>query len=182
MLSACDNPPATFPDNTPIAAMRGTWWVAHTKARQEKAFAHDLMRKRVSYFLPLVERMRVIKGRKFRPLIPLFPSYVFVCADDSERLGLLRGNRLAGTIRVPDQAGLCRELAGIQQALAAGAAMPPCAVAKKGQRCRVIAGPFEGIEGTVARANGETRLVLAVRSLAQAVYLEIEADLLEPVT
>lgn len=182
MLSAVDNPPVTFPSETPIAAMRGTWWVAHTKARQEKAFAHDLMRKGVSYFLPLVERVRVIKGRKFRPLIPLFPSYVFVCADDGERFGLLRGNRLAGTISVADQAGLCRELTDIQKALAAGAPMSPCAVAKRGQQCRVTAGPFEGIEGTVARSNGSTRLILAVRSVGQAVYLDIEADLLEPIT
>jgi len=182
MLSVADNPPITFPDNTPVAAMRGTWWVAHTKARQEKAFAHDLMRKGVSYFLPLVERVRVIKGRKFRPLIPLFPSYVFVCLTDSERFGLFRGNRLAGTISVADQAGLCRELDGIQKAIAAGAPMQSCPTPKRGQRCRIVAGPFEGIEGAVARKNGSTRLILEVRSVGQAVYLDIEADLLELLT
>lgn len=181
MLSAAENPSVTFPADACVAGMKGTWWVAHTKARQEKAFAHDLACKGISYFLPLMEQVRVIRGRKFRPLIPLFPSYVFVCGSDDDRLASFRGNRLAGTIAVPDQATLVRELAQIQKALDAGAPMAPCAFARKGRRCRVVSGPFMGVEGIIARDGGSTRLVLAIESLGQAVHLEIEAGLLEPV-
>jgi hypothetical protein len=33
--------------------LEGQWWVAHTRARNEKAFARDLERMRILSYLPL---------------------------------------------------------------------------------------------------------------------------------
>lgn len=179
MLSREENPEATFPPGTSVSDMSGTWWVARTKARQEKALARDLAARQVGYFLPMVERVKVIRGRKFRPMIPLFPSYVFVCGSDDSRLVALRGGRIAGTFQVTDQPTLIRELAHVQQALSSGADVALCPVARKGRRCRVTSGPFEGIEGIVVRRKGGRRLVLNVQGLGKAVDLEVDEGLLE---
>jgi transcription antitermination factor NusG len=50
-----------------------------------------------------------------------------------------------------------------------------------GQRCRVTAGPFAGIEGIVSRHGGATQIILEVSVLAQGAALEIDADLVEPI-
>ena len=181
MLKLSDNPSTTFPDGTSVSAMPGIWWVAHTKSRQEKAFARELQGKGISYFLPLVEKVTIIRGRKFRPLMPLFPGYVFACGDAESRLRMFTGNRIARTIPVADQARLVGELTQIQKALEAEATFDPWPYLHEGRRCRVTAGPFIGIEGTIARRSDVTRLVLSISLLGQSVALEIDASLLEPV-
>ena len=81
MLAFADNPPVLSPGVRGVAERRGRWWVAHTKARCEKAFAGDLLPGRVAYFLPMTERASVSGGRKRRGMMPLFPSYVFFCGE-----------------------------------------------------------------------------------------------------
>jgi len=77
MLKISENPPILPPEVKTVSELTGQWWVAHTKSRFEKAFAWDLLRRGIGYFLPLVERVRVSGGRHRRVLAPLFPSYVF---------------------------------------------------------------------------------------------------------
>ncbi|MHC4587373.1 MAG: KOW motif-containing protein, partial [Planctomycetota bacterium] len=50
---------------------------------------------------------------------------------------------------------------------------------KKGQRCRVIAGPLMGLEGIVVRSNNAVRLVLQIDMLGQAASVEIDVDMIE---
>jgi len=169
----------TFPEGSSIGQFDGTWWVAHTRARQEKAFARDLVRRQIRYFLPLVEKTTVIRGRKFTVPTCLFSSYVFVCSSEDERVDALKGNRLAGGIRVADQAKLARELRAIQKALSSRARLDPWPYLVRGRRCRITAGPFAGIEGIVSRRKGTTHVVLSVESLGRAVALEVDAALVE---
>ena len=179
MMRREDNPDVTYPAATPVSAMQGRWWVAHTKSRQEKALAQDLGRLGISYFLPLVERVRFRSGRRYEPLMALFPGYVFVCGDDEDRERTFRGNRVASTLRVEDQTQLIRELAEIQKAVEAEAPMDIYPGMVRGRRCRVVGGPFAGIEGKVMVRKDVERLVLSVGALGQAVALEIDASCLE---
>ncbi|KKL21894.1 hypothetical protein LCGC14_2440880 [marine sediment metagenome] len=166
---------------TSVAEMQGTWWVAHTKARFEKAFAWDMHRKGIGYFLPMIERVRVSGGRKRWGMAPLFPSYVFICGSVEDRYTAMTTNRLCQTIEVPDQPGLAEELRFFEQALAGEAELDPYPFAVVGRRCRVIAGPMIGLEGTVVRRDKLARLVLEVSVLGQRASLEIDCDLLEPI-
>ena len=53
MLKVSENPPITWPEAESIRDFQGEWWVVHTKSRNEKALAHDLIRKNMCYFLPV---------------------------------------------------------------------------------------------------------------------------------
>jgi hypothetical protein len=179
MLSIADNPPPRWPAG-PLADSAGRWWVAHTKARFEKAFAFDLLARRIPYFLPMAERTRVTGGRKRRAMTPLFSGYVFFRGGPDERHRALATDRLCQVIEVADQPRLSRELADLDRALGAGAALDPYPFAAVGRRCRVVAGPFEGLEGIVVRRDHSARLVIEVGMLGQGAAMEIDADLLEP--
>ena len=179
MLKASDNPPLTWPEGAVISSFAGTWWVAHTKSRNEKALAQDLIARNISYFLPMTWHLRVQKGRKLRVLLPLFSGYLFFCGDENHRLQTLQTNRVAGIIEVADQQKLLRQLQQIEQAILAGAPLEPHAHIKEGQKCRVKAGSLLGLQGIVVKAKNRSRLVLQVDMLGQAASVEIDTDLLE---
>jgi transcription antitermination factor NusG len=181
MLKFADNPPILPPYASAVRAMKGRWWIAHTKARFEKAFAFDLLRRETGYFLPLIERVKVSGGKKRRVMLPLFPSYVFFCGTAEDRYAALATNRLCRVIETIDQEGLLTELSALELALAGKAMLDPYPFAAVGKKCRVRNGPFEGIEGTVIERDGSARLVLQVKILGQGASMEIDADLLEPV-
>lgn len=179
MLKISDNPPMTWPEAESVSEFTGVWWVAHTKSRNEKALAHDLMRRDISYFLPMCWKVRRKSRRTIRSLLPLFAGYLFCCGSDNDRLELLRTDRVANVIEVKDQEKLVRELLQIEQALKAGAPLIPHKYVKTGQKCRVTAGPLLGLEGIVTQTRGAMRLVLQVDMLGQAASVEIDMDMIE---
>jgi transcription antitermination factor NusG len=179
VLKLSENPPIAWPQGSQISDFAGTWWVAHTKSRNEKALAWQMQKKDISYFLPMTKKVYRRRGRTFRSLLPLFTGYVFFCGDEEERVEVLRTNRVANIIEVKDQPQLVAELTPIQLALDEGQQLLPHKYIKAGQRCRVIAGPLVGTEGIVIRAGERTRLVLQVDMLGQATSVEIAIDMIE---
>jgi len=179
LLKASENPPIIWPQDATIRQIAGLWWVAHTKSRNEKALAQDLLAHNIGYFLPMTWKAHRHSRRTIRSLLPLFSGYLFFCGGETERVELLRTNRVANVITVNDQNTLINELAQIEQALRAGAPLVPDKYIKVGQRCRVIAGPLMGLAGIVVQVRNVTRLVLQVDILGQAASVEIDIDLLE---
>ncbi len=179
MLKVSENPPTTWPDAESISDFTGTWWVAHTKSRNEKALAHDLINRSISYFLPMSWKVRRKSRRTVKSLLPLFSGYLFCCGKENDRVELLRTDRVANVIEVTDQEKLVSELLQIEQALRAGAPLTPHKYIKAGQKCRVTAGPLLGLEGVVTQTRGAIRLVLQVDMLGQAASVEIDTDMIE---
>lgn len=181
MLKINENPPLIWPPADSIQQYTGLWWVAHTKSRNEKALAQDLMAKNISYFLPMTWRVHHHSHRTIKSLLPLFTGYLFFCGNESERVELLKTNRVANLIEVKDQEHLVHELVRFDQALRAGAPLTPHKYLYKGQWCRVIAGPLLGLEGIIVQTKGDTRLVLQINLLGQAASVEIDIDMVEPI-
>ncbi|MHC4159719.1 MAG: transcription termination/antitermination protein NusG [Planctomycetota bacterium] len=179
LLKLSENPPVAWPEEKSICDFEGLWWVAHTKSRNEKALAHDLVGRSISYFLPMSWRVRRRRGRKIRSLLPLFGGYLFFCGDENQRVEVLRTNRVANLIAVMNQQKLLSELMQIEHALRTGAPLAPHRYVKVGQHCRVIAGPLTDLQGIVVRARNTTRLVLQIDMLGQATSVEVDADMIE---
>jgi len=179
LLKVSENPPVIWPDVKSIRDFSGLWWVAHTKSRNEKALAHDLIGKNISYFLPMTWQVRRQSHRTIRSLLPLFGGYLFFCGQEGQRIELLRTNRVANLIDVKDQQKLVDELVQIEQAIRAGAPLAPHKYIRKGQLCRVIAGPLLGLEGIIVQTKNATRLVLQINMLGQAASVEIDIDMIE---
>lgn len=181
MLKVSDNPPILWPKHKTIADFEGSWRVAHTKARNEKALAWQLVKQDVPYFLPMHWKVAKKRGRTFRSLLPLFPGYLFFCGGEDERLTVLKTNRTANILEVDDQKRLIHELLPIETLLKLGKPVLPHEYVTVGQRCRVTAGPLMGTEGIVTETPKETRLILQVDMLGQAASVEIGADMIEKI-
>lgn len=180
MLALHENPPIAYPQDSCLDEITGRWWVAHTRANHEKALAFDLLERGIAYFLPMVEKTRLIRRRRFRSLSPIFPGYLFFAGDDEARYQALNTHRIAHALDVADQQRLIEELSQIERALASRTRLDPFPYLKKGKRCRIRSGPLQGIEGVVLSRRGITHLVLQVELLGQAVATQIDPSLVEP--
>lgn len=181
MLKVSENPPLVWPEDRSIADFKGDWWVAHTKSRNEKALAVQLVKKDIPYFLPMHWKVSKSRGRTIRSLLPLFPGYLFFCGDDDARLEVLKTNRTANILLVDNQRRLIEELVPIETLLTLGKTVLPHDYVKVGQKCKVTAGPLMGTEGIVVETPKETRLVLQVDMLGQAASVEIATDMIEKI-
>lgn len=181
MLKEIENPPIIWPEQKSVDQFEGTWWVAHTRSRNEKALAWQLANHGVQYFLPMSWKVSRKKQRTIRSLLPIFPGYLFFCGEENHRLEVLKTNRVAGLIPVHDQAQLVAELKPIETVLRAGENLLPHDYLKAGQKCRVIAGPLMGTEGIVEVTPKGSRLILQVDMLGQAASVEIDMDMVEKI-
>ena len=179
MLKESENPPLEWPENTSVREFTGTWWVAHTKSRNEKALAWQMARKQIHYFLPMARKVTKKSGRTIRSLLPLFTGYIFFCGSEDQRLEVLQTNRVANLIEVLDLEALVDDLAPIQTVLQQGQPVQPHNYIKAGQKCRVLAGPLMGTEGIVEKTGDAARLVLQIEMLGQATSVEIALDMIE---
>ena len=164
-----------------VAALQGDWWVVHTKSRFEKALGFDLLAKDIAYYLPMVQRVKMSGGRKRRLMMPLFPSYLFLCGSDHDRYTAMTTKRVCQIIPVINRDEFVSEISAIEQALARDAYLEMCPLPPVGKRCRVKAGAFMGIEGTVVQHGQRSAIILHISILGRGASLEIDTDLIESV-
>jgi len=97
------------------------------------------------------------------------------------RSNIFKTRHVAKIISVPDQDSLFTELVQIEKALLVNAPIEPFPFLKKGNRVRILSGPFKDIEGIVSRRRNKYRVVLNVTFIGRAVSLEIDVDMVEPI-
>ncbi len=165
-----------------IGMFEGSWWVAHTKARQEKALAGSLRDLGVGYYLPMLLHETFSGGRKRKQWRPLFASYVFFVGGEAERYQTMCTHRVAAVLPVLDQAQFKSEVLALEAAIDSGQTLRLYPQMEVGQRCRVTAGPMQGYEGTVLQLGRMSRVVLFISMLGRGAELEIHRDHLEVVT
>jgi len=184
-IAAHENPPICFPETLFSAPNQDesdkVWWIARTKSRQEKALAWDLAARKTEYFLPLVSKPQKSRGRMRASIVPLFNGYMFFKGSLLDRQNALQTGRVAQVLEVDDQQGLLSELSQIALAASEKISLELCDFVKRGQRVRIIAGPFKGLEGVVNKQKNRTRLLLTVAAIKQAAAIEISLDQAQPI-
>jgi transcriptional antiterminator RfaH len=169
--------PVTFDDEL----LDRRWWAVYTKSRQEKALARHLIGHQVPFYLPLIPKDNIIRGRRVRSHVPLFSGYIFLYGSDEERVTTLTTNRISRILPVPDQDQLRHDLANVHALIDRNA---PLAVERRltpGDDVRIKTGSLRGLEGVVVKRHGKTRLLVAVNYLQQGVSVEIDDCALEPI-
>jgi transcription antitermination factor NusG len=152
------------------------WFALCTLPRHEKRVADLIAQRQVELFLPLYQQERQWKKRP--PVIldlPLFPTYLFVRIQHSERGSVLS---VPGVLSL---VGNGRQPLPIPEAeiehLRAGMGMrsaEPQPYLAVGERVRVTGGPLAGYEGLLIRKNNELRVVISVERIQQSISVEVD--------
>ena len=156
------------------------WWVLHTKPRQEKSLARQLLQAKVPFYLPLVPRRTLVRGRPLEAHVPLFPGYLFLLADRDERVVALASNRVVQSLPVHDQPRLWSDLRQVERLLSLGAPVHAEASLAPGTPVEITTGPLAGLCGTVVRCASGRRFVVRVDFIQQGASVLLEDCALLP--
>ena len=155
-----------------------SWFAVHTKARHEKKTDRALAEKDVETFLPLREVMSQWKDRKKKVLLPLFPGYLFVNIDPSDRYTVLNTNgvvRILGNNGVPVPVSP-EEIEATKRLIETGIKYEPFPYGIVGREVELIRGPLEGVMGRILRTKGAYRLILSVHLIGRSVSVEVDLN------
>jgi transcription antitermination factor NusG len=155
------------------------WYVLYVKSRCEKKVASYCENISVNYYLPLRIKKSVYQRRYIEFTNPLFPGYIFVQFGVAQKAELFKSNRIVNILNVHNQEQLINELKQVKAVLEINPFLSSCSALKKGDRVRIIAGPFRGFEGVVKRFKGKVEVVLNVEMIGRGVRLETSMDAIE---
>ena len=156
----------------------------YVRSRHEKNVYSTLLDKGIDAALPMRTVVREWSDRKKKVQLPLFRGYVFVNIDiNIDNLNVLQTLGVVKFIgirnkpsRIPDE-----QIHWMRMLVAKSATVRAEKEILLGQRVRVAAGPFKGIEGVVKRVGSRSRLVVLIESIMQAVSIEINPNYLEKI-
>jgi transcription antitermination factor NusG len=171
--------PETLLDEVVCEPSERRWWVLYTKARQEKVVSRALLSYQIPFYLPLVKKTFVRRGRRLTSHIPLFSGYVFLYGSEEDRVRSLTTNRISRVLAVDDVDRFLHELRQLRRLIASNAPLTVESRLVPGDRVRVRHGPLAGLEGTVLTRRGRTRLLVSIDFLQRGASVEIDDFLLE---
>lgn len=157
------------------------WWAVQTKARQEKSLARELLSYEIPFYLPLVRKYSTSRGKRVCSHLPFFSGYIFLYADEFDRVRSLTTNRIAQLLPVMDQESLRQDLWQLNRLIDSDAPLTFEQRLEPGQRVKIKNGLMRGVIGTLICRRGETKLLVAIDFLQQGASLEIDDYQLEPV-
>ena len=157
------------------------WWVVYTKPRQVKAFARDLYRRKIAFYLPLVKTQLKYGRRRVESYSPLFGDYVFLFGSQEACEDTPATNRIVRILPVGDPKRLQRELRNLHELISLDMSLTVENRLPRGKRVRVCIGPLTGVEGIVLQRRGGCRLVVSVDFLQRGASVEIDEFMLEPI-
>jgi len=160
------------------------WFAVFTTSHHEKRVLQHLRERQIESFLPLYRTVRRRTNRcKVALELPLFPNYLFVQIERSQRARVLA---VPGILSI---VGTGREPAPLPdfevEALRSGLQLrkiEPHPYLTVGERARIKAGALAGLEGVLLRKKNDLRVVLTLDQIMRSVAVEVDADDLEPVS
>jgi transcription antitermination factor NusG len=173
----------SIPGLMPSGAQPPRWFALYTASRHEKRVAQHLSQREIEFYLPLYKSKRKWSdGSRVTLDLPLFPGYLFIHIQRSERSRVLG---VPGALTVVGGTG--GEPAWLPDAtidaLRSGLETRPARphpLLTAGQRVRIRSGALTGFEGIVTRNKNSFRVVLTVEHIMQSYAVEVALEDLEP--
>jgi len=141
------------------------WYALHTRSRHEKQVNSRLQ-----------EKGRKWSDRYKKVSIPLFSCYVFVKICLRDRLSVLQTEGVVSLVSfsgipapIPD-----RQIESLQMIVEKQLYVSPADYFTAGQRVRVIQGPLKGLEGTLMQVKNQSKLIIGIDGIKQAISVEID--------
>jgi transcription antitermination factor NusG len=187
MTMSSESPNSPLTDERACAQLRTgprferNWYAVFTVPQNEKSAARHLALRDVETFLPTYETVRVWKNRqRMKIILPLFPSYLFVHINQSERGHVLQS---PGVLHIVGSGPRCVPLDDAEMEFLRmgmhGRKIEPFRELVVGERVRIKSGVMRGLVGTLVRKSISLRFVLTLNLINQHASVEVDADTLE---
>ena len=154
-----------------------SWYVVHTKIRQEALAMTNLNRQGFECYMPMLKMEKMRRHKATLVEEPMFPRYLFIRLDTSvsgpswspirSTLGVSQLVRFGGQPAVVDSKLI--ELLRTREQVG-----QPERLFKAGEKVVVADGPFAGIEAIFKTADAESRSMILLDMLSKPVAMRIE--------
>lgn len=179
-MATCPVSSPAYPSMAPFGAETANaqlhWHAVYTCSRHEKTIARHFEERGITCFLPLYQAIHRWNKRCSRVSLPLFPGYVFVRVNSSDRSLPLRVPGVLHYVGLGTAPCIIEdeEIEGLQKILINAKEVGPHPYLSAGQRVQIAAGPLAGLSGVIQRTKAGNRFVVSVETLKQSIAIEIE--------
>jgi transcription antitermination factor NusG len=152
--------------------------VGCTQARSEKRVSKALTDLFIENYLPLYKSMRQWSDRKKRVTLPLFPGYIFIRADESERTKAFLVKEFVKFITFDGKPAIltAQEIETVKQLESLDAQAMDCSMIVPGVKVDIVSGHLNGLKGTLMRKDGQNRVVIEIKALRRVVSVSLPAS------
>ncbi len=189
--AAPESPPATPPALTVIssgepatfstkssALSTESWYLVHTKPRQEDVALTNLQRQGYECYLPQMRIERIRRRKVEIATEPMFPRYLFIRLDSSDQGK--SWSPIRSTLGVSQLVHFGARAAKVDDALVdllrqREQTMPLDAMFHSGDSVVITDGPFAGIEAIYQTAEAERRAFILLEILSKPVPMQIDS-------
>jgi transcription antitermination factor NusG len=152
------------------------WYALYTRPNFEKRVDRELQRTGLQPYLPLRPMLRQWSDRKKWIEMPLFSCYVFVKADEKERLLALTPE---GVVRMLGHHGRPSvipefEITMVKKMLAHDFDPEPIPHVVPGDMLEITSGPLAGLRGVLRSIQGRQRFIIAFEGIGQSVAINVD--------
>ncbi len=155
-----------------------SWYLVHTKPRQEDVALANLERQGYECYLPQMRIERVRRRKAGVATEPMFPRYLFIRLDSSDQGK--SWSPIRSTLGVSQLVHFGARAAKVDDTLVhllrqRERALPTEAMFQSGDSVVIADGPFAGIEAIYQTADAERRAFILLEILAKPVSMHIDA-------
>ena len=154
------------------------WFALYTKPRHEFKAALQLESEEISYYLPVIKRLKQWSDRKKKITEPLLRSYIFIFADEKERYLSLQQLSIVRCIFdngrpavIPEwQIDNLRKFLNKEVDIVVHSGIVP------GAKVKILDGPFEGVIGVIKREVKGRSIAINIYLLNRSVLAQISKN------
>jgi transcriptional antiterminator RfaH len=154
-----------------------SWYLVHTKLRQEDVALANLQRQGYACYLPQMRIERIRRRKAEVATEPMFPRYLFIRLDSSDQGK--SWSPIRSTLGVSQLVHFGARAAKVDDALVdllrqREQAMPLDAMFHSGDSVIITDGPFAGIEAIYQMADADRRAFILLEILSKPVSMQID--------
>jgi transcription antitermination factor NusG len=164
--------------NTGARVVKRYWFALYTKPRSEFKAAEQIKSIDVEYYLPSIVKIRQWSDRKKKITEPLLKGYIFIFANEKERILSLEQYSVVRCISERGQPARIPEwqIDNLKKMLTNQSEFYVREGLVRGVKVKIKEGPFEGVIGTFQEIDNEKTIAVSIDLLNRSVIAHLPRE------
>lgn len=151
------------------------WYAVYTRPRAEFKAAEQLKDSGIEFYMPVVTRVKKWSDRKKKVTEPVIRSYIFIFADEKERVKALENYSVVRCVFDAGKPAVIPEwqINNLKKMLEVSSDVIVKSGLVPGVKVRILNGPFAGVEGIYSGEDNEKTLAVTINLLNRSIIAQL---------
>ena len=157
------------------------WIAVYTKSRHEQVVVNELNKINIKSYCPMFKERRQWSDRKKWVNFPLFRSYVFANIELKDNIYILKTIGVNSIVKFQDKISIIPDkvIENIKNITEGAFKVEKADYFIKGDEVIVTSGPLKGLDGIVLDLKGDSKIIMKIEAIQQALSVEISSGQLK---